>query len=166
MGLMGCLLIITVALLKGATAESYVVGDSLGWTVPPNTSFYSDWTNSKTFHIGDEVLFNWTGTLDHNVAEVSTLAEYENCTKPGIVYLSGYTANLIANGSRFFLCTVDNHCELGMKMIVTVGSPTNTSSTLAAPPPSDSSYSAPSLTFAGALVSVFSLIVVSLFNYV
>ena len=55
-GQMGYLLIIMVALtLKGATAEFYVVGDDLGWTVPPNTSFYSEWASSKTFQIGDEL---------------------------------------------------------------------------------------------------------------
>lgn len=42
-------------LMKGATAADYVVGDSLGWTLPPNTSFYSDWAASKTFQLGDVV---------------------------------------------------------------------------------------------------------------
>ena len=37
------LMVVMVGLMKGATAVEYVVGDSLGWTLPPNTSFYSDW---------------------------------------------------------------------------------------------------------------------------
>ncbi|KAB2618607.1 cucumber peeling cupredoxin-like [Pyrus ussuriensis x Pyrus communis] len=58
--MIACLVVMAVASpsllnLKGATAAEYVVGDSLGWTVPPNTSFYSDWAASKTFQIGDTV---------------------------------------------------------------------------------------------------------------
>ncbi|PON63201.1 Cupredoxin [Parasponia andersonii] len=162
MGLIGCSFIIMVAMLKGATADLYVAGDSLGWTIPPNTSFYSDWASSKTFEIGDQVLFNWTGTWTHNVAELSTREEYESCTKPGIVIGSGYTANLTSNGSRFFICTVDNHCDLGMKMIVTVGLPTNTSTV---PSILRDSNGAASLSF-GALLATLSAIVVSFLTLV
>lgn len=37
----------------GAAKNVYIVGDSMGWTVPPNTSFYSNWASSKTFMVGD-----------------------------------------------------------------------------------------------------------------
>ncbi|PQP95849.1 cucumber peeling cupredoxin-like [Prunus yedoensis var. nudiflora] len=55
---MACFMVMAVAFpsllnLKGATAEDYIVGDTLGWAVPPNTSFYSEWAASKTFQIGD-----------------------------------------------------------------------------------------------------------------
>ncbi|PON54732.1 Phytocyanin domain containing protein [Trema orientale] len=159
MGLIGCSLIIMVAMLKGANAELYVVGDSFGWNTPPNTTFYSEWANSKTFEIGDDVLFNWTGT--HTVAELSTRAEYDNCTKPGIVFDSGFTWNLFSNGSRFFICTVDDHCEHGMKVIITVGSPTNTSAVST----KDDANSASSLSI-GALLASLSAIVVSFLSYV
>ena len=57
MGLIGCLIVV-VALLNGATTQvtaavEYQVGDSLGWAVPPNTSYYSTWASSKTFFLGD-----------------------------------------------------------------------------------------------------------------
>ncbi|KAH7546362.1 hypothetical protein FEM48_Zijuj01G0192600 [Ziziphus jujuba var. spinosa] len=160
MGLMGlgCFIFMMVALqINGASATTYVVGDSLGWTVPPNTSFYTEWSSSKTFDIGDEVLFNWTG--NHNVAEVSSLAEYENCANPGIVIGSAVTVNPLENGSRFFICTVDDHCEAGQKVIITVGSPTNTSST-ASPAPSPSSAS--SLSF-GVIFTVLTSVVAYFF---
>lgn len=49
-------LFIVFALQKNAAAAvRYYVGDNLGWTIPPNISFYSEWTNSKTFQIGDTV---------------------------------------------------------------------------------------------------------------
>lgn len=55
-GLIGCLLLIVVALWKGATAETYTVGDDLGWTIPPAGSVaYSTWANAKRFQIGDTI---------------------------------------------------------------------------------------------------------------
>jgi hypothetical protein len=54
MGIVGCLIVV-VALLNGATAREYQVGDSLGWTVPPNTSYYTNWASTKTFLLGDEL---------------------------------------------------------------------------------------------------------------
>jgi hypothetical protein len=59
MGLIGCLIVV-VALLNGATAQVtsagvYEVGDSLGWTVPPNTSYYTNWASTKTFFVGDRL---------------------------------------------------------------------------------------------------------------
>ena len=55
MNMIACLslMVVMVGLMKGATAAEYVVGDSSGWTLPPNTTFYSDWAASKTFQIGD-----------------------------------------------------------------------------------------------------------------
>ncbi|KAF4385163.1 hypothetical protein F8388_014296 [Cannabis sativa] len=145
--------------LDSATAKRYEAGDSFGWKIPPNTSFYSDWSNSHTFHIGDEILFKWNGTWTHNVAMVSTQAEYEMCTKPGLVFLSGISHTLTKNGSYFFLCTVDDHCERGMKMIVTVGSPTDVS------PTNDSTSILCSPLF-GTLVTTFlSTIVIFFYNY-
>uniref|UniRef100_A0A2N9GY90 Phytocyanin domain-containing protein n=1 Tax=Fagus sylvatica TaxID=28930 RepID=A0A2N9GY90_FAGSY len=70
MGLIGCLIVV-VALLNGATAQVtsagvYEVGDSLGWTVPPNTSYYTNWASTKTFFVGDRLtqlvtIFSSTG---------------------------------------------------------------------------------------------------------
>ena len=59
MGMIGCLIVV-VALLNGATAQVtsagvYEVGDSLGWTVPPNTSYYTNWASTKTFLLGDQL---------------------------------------------------------------------------------------------------------------
>ncbi|KAF4354466.1 hypothetical protein G4B88_012834 [Cannabis sativa] len=101
----------------------------------------------------------WNGTWTHNVAMVSTQAEYEMCTKPGLVFLSGISHTLTKNGSYFFLCTVDDHCERGMKMIVTVGSPTDVS------PTNDSTSILCSPLF-GTLVTTFlSTIVIFFYNY-
>lgn len=57
-----CLIVVVAALvmLNGASAATvtsagdYLVGDSLGWDVPPNTTYYSDWASTKTFFLGDK----------------------------------------------------------------------------------------------------------------
>ena len=49
-----CFIVVVMALLKGATAaQTYEVGDSLGWEVPPNISYYSKWASNKTSYAGD-----------------------------------------------------------------------------------------------------------------
>ena len=56
MALSWCFIVVVMALLKGATvAETYVVGDSLGCEVPPNSSYYSKWASNKTFYVGDKL---------------------------------------------------------------------------------------------------------------
>lgn len=36
-----------------AAQNVHVVGDSMGWTIPSNTSAYSNWASGKTFMVGD-----------------------------------------------------------------------------------------------------------------
>lgn len=51
------------ALLSGCAADTYTVGDDLGWTIPPLGSevAYQTWTRVKDFDVGDtisEYIFN------------------------------------------------------------------------------------------------------------
>ncbi|XP_004287290.1 PREDICTED: umecyanin-like [Fragaria vesca subsp. vesca] len=101
------LMVVMVGLMKGATAVEYVVGDSLGWTLPPNTSLYSDWAASKTFQLGDRVFFNWTG--NHNVA-LPTKEQYDNCSDLQSNLGSPVSVELTA-GSNYYFCTVGDHCK-------------------------------------------------------
>ncbi|KAH0970302.1 hypothetical protein GBA52_022458 [Prunus armeniaca] len=135
---MACFVVMAVAFpsllnLKGATAEDYVVGDSLGWAVPPNTSFYSEWAASKKFQIGDGLVFNWTG--NHNVGGVESKEEYDNCSDPGIVFGPGVRIEINSTDTLYFICTVGDHCERGQKVTITVGSAANNSSPPPPPPP-------------------------------
>lgn len=50
---MAVLLLVAAALWRDSSAATYTVGDSLGWTVPPNANTYSDWASDKTFVVGD-----------------------------------------------------------------------------------------------------------------
>ncbi|KAJ6758995.1 BLUE COPPER PROTEIN [Salix koriyanagi] len=83
----GFLIVASMGLLHGACAAStYMVGDDLGWTVPPNSSYYEEWASQRTFQIGDTFVFNWT-TGTHSATEVSTREEYDNCTKMGMILM-------------------------------------------------------------------------------
>ncbi|KAF8007243.1 hypothetical protein BT93_K1288 [Corymbia citriodora subsp. variegata] len=120
-GLLGLVLIIAAV---GANASTYYVLDTLGWTVPPlGDVAYKTWAGRKSFDLGDTVVFNWTGT--HNVAEVSK-ADYDNCTSTSLIgtiqTVSPYSVVLSTNASRYFICTVSNHCGLGQKVTLSVGS--------------------------------------------
>lgn len=63
--------------------------------------------------------FKWTG--NHTVAEASK-EEYDSCSDPGIWIGSPVNVNLVTAGSRYFICTVGDHCEQGQKVTITVGS--------------------------------------------
>ncbi|BFG40121.1 hypothetical protein CerSpe_263950 [Prunus speciosa] len=159
---MACFMVMAVAFpsllnLKGATAEDYVVGDSLGWVIPPNTSFYSEWAASKTFQIGDGLVFRWTG--NHNVGKVASKEEYYNCTDPGGASGSVVRIEINSTDTLYFICTVGDHCKLGQKVTITVGSAANNSS---APPPSPPPPSYASSLNPTTLGSFFGLIISTL----
>eukprot|EP00127_Corallochytrium_limacisporum_P005375 Clim_evm51s203 gene=Clim_evmTU51s203 len=92
-----------------------VVGLDIEWFI----TSYDDLTVSK----GETVRFQWTGR--HNVLEVSanscsaSVVQVIANTSPGGVA----NATNLAEGDHFFICTVANHCENGMKVKVTVSSP-------------------------------------------
>lgn len=66
-------------------------------------------------------VFSWNGT--HDVAEVSK-ADYDNCTKTNTIgtvqSVSPYNVVLNSNVSRYFICTVSTHCELGQKVTLSI----------------------------------------------
>ncbi|KAK9989250.1 hypothetical protein SO802_029489 [Lithocarpus litseifolius] len=138
MGLCCCFIVVVMILLKGATAaQTYEVGDSLGWVVPPNSSYYSEWASNKTFYDGDKLSFTWT-TGTHNVRISDTAAEYDNCSKNPAID-TGSPIVLTLNTSKplyFFYCTVHDHCKRGQKFSINV---LKLNSTTVAPPPSPSS---------------------------
>ncbi|XP_028753912.1 stellacyanin-like [Neltuma alba] len=165
LGFIGCSIIVALSLLFSATeARQYHVGDSFGWNTPPNQTFYSDWASSKTFFVGDSLVFNWTG--NQNVADV-TMAEYNNCTDVTSVFTgpSGtvFTINLLNPGRRYFICTVDDHCERGQKFSINVEWPISSGLSPSAQPTPFSS--APTLSY-GILSAFLSIIAVYFFTCV
>ncbi|XP_054820139.1 cucumber peeling cupredoxin-like [Prosopis cineraria] len=147
MGLIGCSIVVVLSLLFAASeAARYNVGDRFGWSVPPNETFYSDWASSKTFIVGDTLVFNWTG--NQNVADVP-MADYNNCSTDAITFTGSpnrtvFMITLLYPGPRYFICTVDDHCARGQKFSINVEWPFSSGPSPSARPPSYSSAPSPS----------------------
>ncbi|KAF8036583.1 hypothetical protein BT93_C2338 [Corymbia citriodora subsp. variegata] len=109
-------------MLRSVEAATYIVGDATGWTNTANggASFYSSWASSKTFEVGDILVFNFISG-QHDVAVVSE-SDFSSCStsvNPLATPPVNYT--LSANGTVYFICTHDSHCSQGQKLSVTVG---------------------------------------------
>ncbi|KAA8523004.1 hypothetical protein F0562_009427 [Nyssa sinensis] len=114
--------------------KTYVVGDNLGWIVPPGGPIaYQTWTYNKMFVVGDTLVFKFlNGT--HNVAEVTKTA-YESCNTTTTTTLSLTTTSptkiiLTSPGEHFFTCTFPRHCYFGQQLAI------NVTGTTAVPPSS------------------------------
>jgi hypothetical protein len=115
---------------------TYVVGDKLGWIVPPGGPIaYSAWAYDKTFFVGDTLVFNFTtGTQD--VAEV-TQAAFDSCnTAAPITILTTGPAKvtLTTAGSYFFTSTYTRHCFFGQKLAINVTATSSPTGSIAEPP--------------------------------
>ncbi|XP_015081651.1 blue copper protein-like [Solanum pennellii] len=165
-----------------SVAQTYIVGDNLGWSVPtsgPNS--YQRWANNKSFKVGDTLVFNFVNGT-HNVAMVSQ-ASYDSCntTSPINTISNGPARIRLTNsGEHYYMCTFPRHCSLGQKLAINVtGSDVTapTPSTAATPssptvPSSDSpvnsppapSASAPSLVLATLPLTFLSFALVRLLN--
>ncbi|KAG6586384.1 hypothetical protein SDJN03_19117, partial [Cucurbita argyrosperma subsp. sororia] len=141
---------------------TYVVGDSLGWSVPNNPSFYESWARDNTFVVGDILEFNFL-IQTHNVAKV-TKDNYGSCTGESPISLSTdppVRITLSESGEHFFICTVAGHCNIGQKLAVNVTTPPPSSDTVpstpspeTAPPPPSASPSVRASAFSAALLAV------------
>ncbi|KAI3790284.1 hypothetical protein L2E82_03220 [Cichorium intybus] len=105
-----------------AAQTTHVVGDALGWNIPPTgPSTYTTWASGQTFSVGDVLLFNFT-TGFHDVAEVAQAA-YGPCTTSNpisIVTNGPARVTLNAPGTHYFICTVGTHCQIGQKLTINV----------------------------------------------
>ncbi|KAM6600506.1 hypothetical protein CsatA_020115 [Cannabis sativa] len=98
----------------------YWVGDSL-WTIPPSPYYYSNWSSSHFFKLGDSLAFDFE-TGRYNVIQV-TRQEYESCTSwsPIKIYYEGPAiVPLTQPGVLYFICNLSNYCNLGQKIAITV----------------------------------------------
>ncbi|KAK4430805.1 hypothetical protein Salat_0842200 [Sesamum alatum] len=124
-------------LVGNAAAATYVVGDSLGWTVPPGgPAAYSTWASQHVFRVGDVVVFNFSTGL-HDAAYV-TKAAYDGCSSTSPIALAtvgpaSFTLN--STGEHYYICTFGQHCSLGQKLAINV----TAASTPTAPAPAPSS---------------------------
>ncbi|KAG7551986.1 Cupredoxin [Arabidopsis thaliana x Arabidopsis arenosa] len=144
MAALACILVI----LRLSEAAVYKVGDSAGWTTIANVD-YKLWASTKTFHIGDTVLFEYNPQF-HNVMRV-THPMYRSCntSKPISTFTTGNDSITLTNhGHHFFFCGVPGHCLAGQKLDLNVLLPA--SSTPLSDPPTSSSSPPPSTTITAA----------------
>ncbi|KAA8535115.1 hypothetical protein F0562_030118 [Nyssa sinensis] len=142
--------VLAASLLQKTSAATYVVGGSLGWTVPPGgPSAYSTWASQHNFTVGDVLVFNFT-TGQHNVARVTREAFNAcNITNPiSIVTVGPANITLNATGEDYFICTVGRHCSLGQKLAINI---TSTSGPTASPPASPPTSPSPAPSPTGTL---------------
>ncbi|CAF2144483.1 hypothetical protein BRARA_B03593 [Brassica rapa] len=131
-----------VVIIRLSEAAVYKVGDSAGWTTIANVD-YKLWASTKTFHIGDTVLFEYNPQF-HNVMRV-THAMYRSCnnSNPISTFTTGNDSVTLTNhGHHFFFCGVPGHCQAGQKLDLNVINPT--SSRPLSDPPISSDSSSPS----------------------
>ncbi|KAL6647883.1 hypothetical protein ACP70R_015324 [Stipagrostis hirtigluma subsp. patula] len=105
-------------LLVTASATEYVVGDSGGWTL----NYTIGWPQNKIFQVGDTLVFKYTQGK-HTVTEVDGQT-FRECYRLGNKigeWTSGNDAVALDKpGTRWFFCSVADHCELGLKLVVNV----------------------------------------------
>ncbi|KAL4323950.1 hypothetical protein GQ457_11G017720 [Hibiscus cannabinus] len=128
------------ALLQSSFAQrDYVVGDALGWVVPPTPSTYATWAANNTFGVGDTLVFNFVNGV-HDVVKV-TRANYDSCNAGNpLLMLSNSPANVTLNetGSHYFICGFTGHCGAGQKLAVNVSAAVSSPSPSPTPAPQPS----------------------------
>ncbi|KAM6547564.1 hypothetical protein CsatB_019240 [Cannabis sativa] len=99
------------------SAANITVGGSSGWDL---TSDLQAWTAETPFHVGDSLVFSYSGA--HDVIEVQE-QDYESCnvSHPIKTYNDGETVvPLNQQGTRYFVCGRQGHCLMGQKLQVNV----------------------------------------------
>ncbi|XP_022145012.1 umecyanin-like [Momordica charantia] len=137
-------LFVVGALLHVVAAVDHDVGGDFGWNLPPNSTFFSDWSRSRTFSVGDKLVFRSKATESHDVAEPPSQADFDGCVKPGITFGTSavFSITLDRPRRRYFICTIGSHCNAGMKFVVDiVEQPGAPNSAVEPPPPPPSSGS-------------------------
>ncbi|KAL6979510.1 hypothetical protein U1Q18_021171 [Sarracenia purpurea var. burkii] len=107
--------------MEPASAMYHVVGGSLGWSVPPNKTYFQDWAKKRVFGVEDKLLFPFRTSL-HNVVEVGA-GDFEGCTKENLIniYTKGpLIMNFTQPGDHYYYSGVGLQCESGLKLHVTV----------------------------------------------
>ncbi|XP_015876471.3 cucumber peeling cupredoxin [Ziziphus jujuba] len=118
--LMASLLIPCFCCSCSYSGVQYSVGDTL-WTIPPTPDYFSNWSSSIFFAIGDSLVFDFeTGRF--NLVQVSK-PDYDRCTafNPiNIISKGPAILPLKQEGVFYFICNISNYCILGQKISITV----------------------------------------------
>ncbi|KAI6679345.1 hypothetical protein NL676_033226 [Syzygium grande] len=126
------------ALLQTSAAQTvHVVGDGLGWLVPPGGKIaYETWADMQTFVVGDVLVFDFT-TGEQDVARVTKEA-FGSCNSTSPIFLDTtgpFNYTLDAAGEYYFIGTMDTHCYLGQKLAINVSASAGPTPSPQAPTP-------------------------------
>ncbi|WOG92036.1 hypothetical protein DCAR_0311292 [Daucus carota subsp. sativus] len=101
-------------------AQYLVGGENYKWSIPLTNDFYTNWSSSHSFVVGDTLLFDYDPEL-HNLFQVSG-REFKACTadQPFSVYTGPANVLLMEEGVFYYVCTILNYCSLGQKLMVAV----------------------------------------------
>ncbi|KAL7168428.1 hypothetical protein ACSBR2_038796 [Camellia fascicularis] len=117
---------LVAALLQTTVAQKvHVVGDTLGWLVPPHGPIaYATWAAMQTFSPSDVLVFNFT-TGQQDVARVSKEAfDMCNSTNPILLETNGPVNFTLSSGVEYyFIGTMEMNCPLGQKLAMYVPPP-------------------------------------------
>ncbi|CAM8980909.1 unnamed protein product [Rhodiola kirilowii] len=115
------LILLLLTILSGASAATkYRVGDGL-WSIPPHPSFYSNWSSSCAFMVGDSLIFEFDSQY-YDLIQVSG-REHEDCTSSNPFRTFGVSPAVIKfveEGVFYFTSSIGNYCLLGLRVAVTV----------------------------------------------
>ncbi|XP_050216037.1 mavicyanin [Mercurialis annua] len=157
---MAMVMVTVMALVEAIDGSVHMVGDSAGWTSINAVVDYKQWSATKTFKVGDIIVFKYNNQF-HNVMRV-THAMYKTCnvSAPLATYTTGNDSITIkTRGHHFFFCGVPGHCQAGQKLDINVpridqqpsptpsasASPTTSVSEAASPPVPAARVPGPSL---------------------
>ncbi|KAJ9692683.1 hypothetical protein PVL29_011661 [Vitis rotundifolia] len=148
MCMVGVMIVVAATLMVNFAAAQtvHVVGDSLGWTVPPNgAAAYTSWASNKQFMVGDILVFNFA-TNEHDVVELSK-ESFDACNYSNPIETN---ITLATAGNHYYVCTIGSHCTSGQKLAISVsatpGASPPSSSTAPPPPSTNTPPSTPSPT--------------------
>ncbi|CAL5063939.1 unnamed protein product [Urochloa decumbens] len=133
-----------------ASATTYTVGDSQGWTTGVD---YTSWASGKSFAVGDKLVFRYV-TKAHTVTEVSSKSAYDACSANGEVSdddSGSTTVSLTTPGTHYYICNIPGHCASGMKFAITVSATPSGSAASAAAPRVPAAAAAASVVAAAAI---------------
>ncbi|XP_062209190.1 basic blue protein-like [Phragmites australis] len=105
--------LLAVCLLLGAADIAKAATNNVEW------SFNVDgWFRGQSFHAETStVMFNYDPSV-HNVMAVDA-GGYYGYRPSGTVYSSGNDHIMLGPGTNYFICSLNGHCGMGMKMAVT-----------------------------------------------
>uniref|UniRef100_A0A1J3J0D4 Early nodulin-like protein 1 n=1 Tax=Noccaea caerulescens TaxID=107243 RepID=A0A1J3J0D4_NOCCA len=120
-------LLLQVMILLGqeigkVSSTLYKVGDLDSWGIPIDAKVYSKWPKTRSFKIGDSLLFLYPPSED-SLIQV-TPSNFKSCnTKDPILYMNDGNSlfNLTQNGSFYFTSGQSGHCQKYQKLLVSVG---------------------------------------------